>query len=57
METIVNQLVQKHGLSEMGRRIPVCCFQFDPSTKSGIAFLRKTAWARKKVEDWFINEL
>lgn len=57
LETILNQLVQRHGWSEMGRRIPVRCFQFNPSVKSSLTFLRKTPWARKKVEDWFIGEL
>jgi len=41
----------------MARRIPVRCFQFNPSVKSSLTFLRKNAWARKKVEDWLIGEL
>jgi uncharacterized protein (DUF2132 family) len=41
----------------MGRRIPIRCFQLNPSVKSSLTFLRKTPWARKKVEDWFISEL
>ncbi len=57
LETILNQLVQRHGWSEMARRIPIRCFQFNPSVKSSLTFLRKTPWARKKVEDWFIGEL
>jgi uncharacterized protein (DUF2132 family) len=57
LETILNQLVQRHGWSEMGRRIPIRCFQFNPTVKSSLTFLRKTPWARKKVEDWFIREL
>ena len=57
LETILNQLVQRHGWSEMGRRIPIRCFQFNPSVKSSLTFLRKTPWARQKVEDWFIREL
>jgi hypothetical protein len=57
LENILNQLVQRHGWSEMGRRIPVRCFQLNPSVKSSLTFLRKTPWARKKVEDWFIGEL
>jgi len=57
LETILNQLVQKHGWSEMGRRIPIRCFQVNPTVKSSLTFLRKTPWARKKVEDWFIGEL
>ncbi len=57
LENILNQLVQRHGWSEMGRRIPVRCFQFNPTVKSSLTFLRKTPWARKKIEDWFIAEL
>jgi uncharacterized protein (DUF2132 family) len=57
LETILNKLVQRHGWGEMGRRIPVRCFQFNPTIKSSLTFLRKTPWARKKVEDWFIGEL
>jgi uncharacterized protein (DUF2132 family) len=57
LEIILNQLVQRHGWLEMGRRIPVRCFQFNPTVKSSLTFLRKTPWARKKVEDWFIGEL
>jgi uncharacterized protein (DUF2132 family) len=57
LENVLNQLVQRHGWSEMGRRIPIRCFQFNPTVKSSLTFLRKTPWARKKVEDWFIGEL
>jgi len=57
LESIINQLVQRHGWSEMGRRIPIRCFQFNPTVKSSLTFLRKTPWARQKVEDWFISEL
>jgi uncharacterized protein (DUF2132 family) len=57
LEHILNQLVARHGWAEMGRRIPIRCFLFDPTIKSSLTFLRKTPWARKKVEDWFIGEL
>ena len=57
LETIINTLVQRHGWKEMGRRIPERCFQFNPTLKSSLTFLRKTPWARKKTEDWFIGEL
>jgi hypothetical protein len=57
LENILNQLVQRHGWSEMGRRIPIRCFLFNPTVKSSLTFLRKNPWARKKVEDWFIGEL
>lgn len=57
LEAILNQLVAKHGWDAMASRIPIRCFQFNPSIKSSLTFLRKTPWARKKVEDWFIGEL
>jgi len=56
LETIVKQLAERHGWAEMGRRIPIRCFLHDPSVKSSLTFLRKTPWARKKVESWFIME-
>jgi uncharacterized protein (DUF2132 family) len=57
LENILNQLVSRHGWAGMGRRIPIRCFMFDPTINSSLKFLRKTPWARKKVEDWFIGEL
>jgi uncharacterized protein (DUF2132 family) len=57
LESILNQLVQRHGWGEMGRRINIRCFQFNPTVKSSLAFLRKTPWTRQQVEDWFIREL
>ena len=56
LETIVTTLVEKHGWEEMAARIPVRCFQYDASIKSSLTFLRKTPWARKRVEDWFAWE-
>lgn len=57
LATIVQQLVDRHGWAEMARRIPIRCFMFDPSVTSSLKFLRKTPWARQKVENWFIREL
>ena len=57
LENILNQLLHRHGWDEMGRRINIRCFQFNPTVKSSLTFLRKTPWARKQVEDWFISEL
>ena len=57
LETIVTRLVARHGWAAMGRRIPLRCFLHDPSVKSSLTFLRKTPWARQKVEAWFIAEL
>ena len=57
LAAIVKQLVERHGWDEMARRIPVRCFEFHPSLKSSLTFLRKTPWARQRVEDWFVAEL
>lgn len=54
LETIVNELVARHGWAELGRRIEIRCFTHDPSVKSSLTFLRKTPWARKKVEDLYL---
>ena len=56
LETIVTHLVDQHGWEEMGRRIPIRCFLFDPSVKSSLTFLRKTPWARLKVEEWYVTD-
>jgi len=56
LERIVKELVARHGWAEMGKRIPIRCFQFNPSVKSSLTFLRKTPWARTKVESWFLEE-
>jgi len=55
LEAIVNYLVTRYGWIEMGNRIPIRCFQMNPSVKSSLTFLRKTPWARQKVEDWYIR--
>ena len=57
LETIVSQLVARHGWAVMGDRIPVRCFQINPSVKSSLTFLRKTPWARQRIEAWFVEEL
>jgi uncharacterized protein (DUF2132 family) len=56
LETIVTQLVAQHGWAELGNRIPIRCFQINPSIKSSLTFLRKTPWARQKVEAWFLDD-
>lgn len=53
LETMLLRLVERHGWEEMADRIPVRCFMFEPSIKSSLSFLRKTPWARKKIEDWY----
>jgi uncharacterized protein (DUF2132 family) len=56
LEMILNQLVEDHGWEEMGQRIRIRCFQSDPSIKSSLTFLRKTPWAREKVERWYVAD-
>ncbi|MDT3405483.1 VF530 family protein [Mucilaginibacter terrae] len=55
LESILNDLVAFYGWREMGRIIPINCFTSDPSVSSSLKFLRKTPWARKKVEDLYMN--
>lgn len=55
LEAILNELVAKLGWQEMGETIPINCFNNNPSVKSSLTFLRKTPWARKKVEDLYIR--
>lgn len=57
LETIVTQLVSHYGWAELGRRIPIKCFTNDPSVKSSLKFLRQTAWARKKVEELYLQSV
>lgn len=57
LETIVKTLQERHGWEEMGRRIRVHCFTDNPSVKSSLTFLRKTPWAREKVENWYVWEM
>ena len=54
LERIVIELVEGYGFEELGRRIPIRCFQLDPSVKSSLTFLRRTPWARKKVEELYV---
>lgn len=55
LEMIVTELVKKYGWEELGRRIPIKCFTNDPSIKSSLKFLRQTPWARKKVEELYVQ--
>lgn len=50
LEMILDRLVDKWGWKELGRRIPVRCFLFDPTITSSLRFFRKTPWARARVE-------
>ena len=53
LEMIVNRLQARFGWEELAQRIPIRCFQLDPSVKSSLTFLRRTPWARAKVEELY----
>lgn len=55
LEQILNKLVDQLGWQEMGKRVNIKCFNIDPSIKSSLKFLRKTPWARTKVEELYIK--
>ena len=54
LEVIVTRLADYFGWDELGRQIPIRCFQSDPSVASSLKFLRKTPWARAKVESLYL---
>ncbi|KTT35594.1 VF530 family DNA-binding protein [Pseudomonas rhizoryzae] len=53
LEALLTRLVEHHGWEELGRRILLRCFTHDPSIKSSLTFLRRTPWAREKVEQLY----
>lgn len=55
LKMIVTELEKKYGWEELGNRINIKCFTNDPSINSSLKFLRKTPWAREKVEALFLN--
>ncbi len=55
LETIVKHLVDHFGWEVLGRIIPINCFRKDPSIKSSLTFLRKTPWARTRVEELYVE--
>lgn len=57
LESILNELVAELGWPELAEHIRIKCFTDNPSLKSSLTFLRKTDWARKKVEDLYISFL
>ena len=54
---ILTHLEEKYGWEELGERINIRCFTYDPSVKSSLVFLRKTAWAREKVEQLYLKSI
>ncbi len=57
LEFILNELVDNIGWEHMGYLIPINCFNNDPSIKSSLKFLRKTPWARAKVEQLYVDRV
>ena len=53
LEQILVRLEQHYGWTELGKKIEIRCFTSEPSIKSSLKFLRKTPWAREKVEDLY----
>lgn len=57
LEALLNALVARYGWNELAKRININCFKSDPSIKSSLKFLRRTPWARKEVEELYIDSL
>jgi uncharacterized protein (DUF2132 family) len=57
LERILTRLVDCYGWEELGRSININCFTHEPSIKSSLKFLRKTPWAREKVEDLYLRSI
>ncbi|GGK28261.1 hypothetical protein GCM10008955_22500 [Deinococcus malanensis] len=55
LQTIVERLADEYGWEGLAQRVPVRCFQYDPSVQSSLKFLRKTPWARAKVEALYVD--
>lgn len=55
LEQLLNKLVENYGWSGLAERIRINCFSSDPSIKSSLKFLRRTPWARKQVEDLYLD--
>ena len=54
LEMVVNTIVDHFGWEELGKRVNIKCFKNDPSVKSSLKFLRRTPWARRKVEELYL---
>ena len=57
LQAIVEELVAAYGWEELGRQVPIRCFQFEPSVASSLKFLRRTPWAREKLESYYLWHL
>lgn len=57
LKDLLEYIVDELGWDQMAEEVPIRCFQYDPSIKSSLVFLRRTAWARNKVEALYIKLL
>jgi uncharacterized protein (DUF2132 family) len=57
LEMMVTQLQARYGWAALGEQLPIRCFTHDPSVKSSLTFLRRTPWARKKLEGLYLAML
>lgn len=57
LQALLESLVEHYGWEGLADRIPVRCFSHEPSLKSSLKFLRKTPWAREKVEQLYLHDL
>ena len=55
LESLLTRLVEHYGWERLGKQIDIQCFNSDPSIKSSLKFLRKTPWARSKVEELYLE--
>ena len=55
LKMILSELVERYGWEEMGKSIEIRCFTHDPSIPSSLKFLRRTPWARNKVEEMYLR--
>jgi len=56
LKMILTELVERHGWDELAKRIKINCFASNPSFTSSLKFLRKTPWAREKVENLYLRD-
>ncbi len=57
LEMILKELVECYGFETLSKEIKIDCFKFDPSIKSSLTFLRRTPWARTKVENLYLDHI
>lgn len=57
LANVLETMIKRYGWEELAEQIPIRCFTHDPSVKSSLTFLRKTPWARKRLEDWYIYDV